>query len=275
MYLSQLLVNTTGNPDQPRPGVEWIKNAYRVHQRLWMAFPSDERIEADPFFLGRWETPEANASGKPRRAEKGFLFRIEPDRPTRILVQSVEKPNWEYAFQNAPHLLLPGKPPEWRQFEPEFVLGERYRFRLIAQMVKRHTDATKPNSNPDGKDKPITERMIPVELPGTAADNTLKFTGWRRQLVRLAQIHGFEVNAEDPARALEPGFVRVSHAPTLRGKRTPPKEGANPVAETINAALFDGLLTCRDPELLRKAVINGVGRSKAFGCGLLSVIPLK
>ena len=39
----------------------------------------------------------------------------------------------------------------------------------------------------------------------------------------------------------------------------------------FNAAMFEGLLTCVDPERLHAAVLNGVGRGKAFGMGLLSL----
>jgi CRISPR system Cascade subunit CasE len=42
-------------------------------------------------------------------------------------------------------------------------------------------------------------------------------------------------------------------------------------AASFNAAAFDGMLKCVDAERLRSAVINGVGRGKAFGMGLLSL----
>ena len=51
MYLSQLVVNVGGNPNRLRPGLNWIRNPYRVHQRLAMAFPSPAQLAADPFFI--------------------------------------------------------------------------------------------------------------------------------------------------------------------------------------------------------------------------------
>jgi CRISPR system Cascade subunit CasE len=44
---------------------------------------------------------------------------------------------------------------------------------------------------------------------------------------------------------------------------------------SFNAALFDGVLTCTSADRLKTAVINGVGRGKAFGMGLLSLAALK
>ncbi|AOS64820.1 type I-E CRISPR-associated protein Cas6/Cse3/CasE [Actinoalloteichus hymeniacidonis] len=38
---------------------------------------------------------------------------------------------------------------------------------------------------------------------------------------------------------------------------------------------FQGVATVSDVELLREAVLTGVGRARAYGCGLLSVVPVK
>ncbi|WEV73650.1 type I-E CRISPR-associated protein Cas6/Cse3/CasE [Bifidobacterium sp. ESL0798] len=44
---------------------------------------------------------------------------------------------------------------------------------------------------------------------------------------------------------------------------------------TISTALFDGLLEVADAEKFRHALCFGVGRAKGFGCGLLTVAPIK
>ncbi|KWW98097.1 hypothetical protein TH66_22755 [Carbonactinospora thermoautotrophica] len=38
---------------------------------------------------------------------------------------------------------------------------------------------------------------------------------------------------------------------------------------------FDGTAVVTDPDLVRAAVLSGIGRGKAYGCGLLSLAPLK
>jgi CRISPR system Cascade subunit CasE len=40
---------------------------------------------------------------------------------------------------------------------------------------------------------------------------------------------------------------------------------------TLHIATFEGLLRVEEPELLREALTNGVGRAKAYGCGLLTL----
>lgn len=37
---------------------------------------------------------------------------------------------------------------------------------------------------------------------------------------------------------------------------------------------FDGIAVIKDPDLVRQAVLSGVGRGKAHGCGLLSLAPM-
>lgn len=107
MFLSTLLIETGVNPDRPRPGRLWLRNLYRVHQRLCMAFPSVEQKDSDIEFLKPFDPAGFNHVHGPRTAEQAFLFRIDPQarsNPT-ILVQSALKPDWDYAFSNAGYLL--------------------------------------------------------------------------------------------------------------------------------------------------------------------------
>ena len=40
---------------------------------------------------------------------------------------------------------------------------------------------------------------------------------------------------------------------------------------TLRQAQFDGTLTVTDVESLQGALINGIGRGKGYGCGLLTL----
>ena len=40
---------------------------------------------------------------------------------------------------------------------------------------------------------------------------------------------------------------------------------------TINRTVYEGVLRITDPESLRRALIAGIGRSKAYGCGLMTL----
>ena len=43
---------------------------------------------------------------------------------------------------------------------------------------------------------------------------------------------------------------------------------------TLNIATFEGILSVVEPALLREALVCGLGRAKAYGCGLLTLAPV-
>lgn len=153
MYLSCLLIDVGDNPDRPRPGRLWLRNLYHVHQRLCMAFPSASQKGDDEYFLEPFK-PEEFARHQvhvKRETHSGFLFRIDfPVQPYQrwenprpggravILVQSAVEPEWDYAFQNARHLLA--APPQVKSFDPHFTKGKSYRFRLVANPTRRFSE---------------------------------------------------------------------------------------------------------------------------------------
>ena len=252
MYLSQLLVNPGAHPDAPRPGIDWVKQTYRVHQRLWMAFPGKERQTQDPFFLGAWDAKE---KGHTQRDASGFLYRIEPDPPLRILVQSIQPPHWDYAFQNAMRLLC--DEPSVRQFDPTYTEQAKYRFRLVMLMVKRATE-----NGPDGRK---SRRELPIkcvkDLPDGRVVLDQNHTAWRERLQAQADRNGFSV---DPDKLVVSPVTNLYMKPT--GKQR---------AQQFNAAMFDGIIECTDAAKLSKAVVRGIGRGRAFGMGLLSLAKIR
>ena len=52
-------------------------------------------------------------------------------------------------------------------------------------------------------------------------------------------------------------------------RRRPGGEGYDRV--TINRTVYEGVLRVTDPEPLRRVLIAGIGRSKAYGCGLMTL----
>lgn len=42
----------------------------------------------------------------------------------------------------------------------------------------------------------------------------------------------------------------------------------------IRTATFEGVLAVEDPEALRRALVRGIGKAKAYGCGMLTLAPL-
>jgi CRISPR system Cascade subunit CasE len=251
MYLSNLLINVGDNPDRPRPGRLWIRNAYRVHQRLCMAFPTEDRRSRDseflaPFAPGDFATQHVHVR---RAAHAGFLFRIDATSQGRvvILVVSAIEPDWDYAFHNAKYLLA--APPQTQPLNLRTESGTRYRFRLLANAVFR---ARAKSIGRNGQ--PMDPKWEGKRLPVPNEDGAL-----RNWLDRRAQQAGFRVVSLS---VVQPGYVYFNKS----------REAGQ--GQRLRSVRYDGLLEVTDAGLFRTALIAGIGPAKAFGFGLLSICPV-
>ncbi len=256
MYLSHLLINVGDNPDRPRPGRLWLRNLYRVHQRLCMAFPSAARRSDDSNFLKPFKAEEfGNGQVHVKRdGNSGFLFRIDPHSAGRtvILVQSSIKPDWDYAFHNAGYLLA--APSEVRLFDPRFTKGQHLRFRLIANPTRRLS-----KNSPDAKEESIGKR-VPVP--------TNQLSDW---IVRKGELGGFLVDKESTI--VHPGY---SYFGKSYKKRNNEAQGDKKNEKSrLRSVRYEGVLEVTDADLFCNTTLSGIGPAKAFGFGLLSIAPVK
>lgn len=176
------------------------------------------------------------------RAQAGVLFRLEPDTSSItdsgpgapvVLVQTRIPPDTSR--------LPAGYTRQVQTREMRGMLGALrpglpVRYRILGNAVRR----CGPNST-EGKWK----QAIP--LHGAEADQ------WWTDRAGPAGLDLLTTRSE-PA-----GSVSTRHGETVRVNRS--------------AVLFEGTATVRDPEALRAALLQGIGRSKSYGCGLLSLAP--
>lgn len=250
MYLSSLLVDVGDNPDHPRPGRLWLRNLYRVHQRLCMAFPSSKRRRNDPDFVKTFDPDDFEHVHGERTDEQAFLFRIDPvpgGSPV-ILVQSAEEPDWKYAFHNAGYLLA--CQPQIRHFDPDFAAGQALMFRLAANPTKRLCSHSKGS---DGA--PIGERWIGKRVP-VATD------GLEEWLTGRSAVSGFSVERLD---SIQTGYVYFDK------KRL----GGTEEKSRLRYVRYGGVLSVTDQKAFATTLVRGIGPGKAFGFGLLSIAPAK
>jgi CRISPR system Cascade subunit CasE len=260
MFLSGLLIDAGENPDRPRPGRLWLRNVYRVHQRLSMAFPSSEREAKDPLFLQPFKPTDfinehtgdqkhEHVHGQ-RTAEQAFLFRIDPLSTSRtmIVVQSAIKPNWHYAFQNADYLLA-GPPIGPKVFDPAIENGQLFSFRLLANPTRKintktREDGTKSNGT-----------RVPV-----AHD---KIKDW---LTTRSSQSGFAVES---FLDVQTGYIS-SFKDKVSSDKEDSKNGLN-----FFYTRYNGTLRVTDKDAMHNTIIQGIGSAKGFGFGLLSIAPIK
>ena len=134
-----------------------------------------------------------------------------------------------------------GAAPESRNYDPllaRITPGSRWQFRLAANPTKSCKDAQKPAAR------------------GTVAAHCT--TQYQKQwLLDRAAKHGFAVSE---------GAFAVTRKQTYHFK----KNGTRPV--TLLAVTYEGVLQVTDPEAFKALLCEGVGRGKAYGLGLMTII---
>ncbi len=182
----------------------------------------------------------------------GVLFRLDRhphDGLLTLLVQSQHRPNWSHLLDGKNYLLpeemLPssiGANPAVKAVELRLRAGQVLSFRLRANpTVKKKREGKK-----HGNRVPLVreERQI----------------AWLKQ---KGERHGFRLLRVTVS---EPQRYRI-------WKQRVSKKGDSAPPITLFTVRFDGVLQITDPEAFAQALRQGIGPSKAFGCGLLSVAP--
>jgi len=188
-------------------------NHYHLHQALWK------------LFTGRSDNP------------RDFLYRVErmgKGNGMFILLQSTKCPQ---QTENGPVIL------DWREINPGFVSGQRLRFRLRANPVKRIKDSQKGTVEKKGKTYTRTLRVPLLHEEQQQA--------WlERKFQDMAQLETLIIQPE----------------PVLYFRKEKEKRSGK-----IQTVLFDGILRITNPEAFAHTFKTGIGPAKAFGCGLLSI----
>ncbi|MCT7353120.1 type I-E CRISPR-associated protein Cas6/Cse3/CasE [Streptomyces sp. 15-116A] len=256
MFLTRFRVNTA------RPGARrLLSSPQAMHAAVMSSFPhilpSDSPAPDAPRVLWRLDQ---------RARAEVLLYVVSPDRPD--LTHLVEQAGW-------PAAAAPGNPGwQTRAYTPlldRLTTGDRWAFRLTANPV--HTIRRK-----EGEPRKLTAHRTPVHQMGWLLDE-------KRQ-----QRLGFRV-CEKPAdrRLLPEGTTHHKHPHPgdryeLAIRDTRPltfnkargtdarRDRDKPV--TVVTVTFEGRLEVTDPAALRRTLTQGVGRARAYGCGLLTLAPL-
>ncbi|ASO21800.1 CRISPR system Cascade subunit CasE [Actinoalloteichus hoggarensis] len=181
------------------------------------------------------------------RQHCGALWRLdEHERGFVLLVQSRLEPKW--AALPADYLAAP---PDVRSLDPFLRLiapGRKIGFRLVGNPTRAIHPPDSVSGN-RGRGKPVPQR-----LPAKQVE-------W---LARKGEQHGFVLPVGRDGQA----DVAPAPRPSLHGRTD-----GNKI--TIEPVRFDGHLVPTDVEALRAAVLGGIGRAKAYGCGLISLGPAR
>lgn len=189
-----------------------------------------------------------------------MLWRLDPGDDGRALTLYVQSPARPDLTQLVEEAGWPASAETWQSVDcgplhDSLATGQRWRFRVTCNPVKR-------TNLPGGRG--------PVGSVGSP----------RRQeewLVDRAGRGGFSIPTTsllDPAG--EPDQLarqlQVSSRGTLRFDRAAADRRAT---VTLSIATFDGVLEVTDVGSFRRTLVGGIGRAKAYGCGLLTIAPME
>lgn len=236
-----------------------LHNPHVVHGMVNAGLPNaapDERT------LWRWDTQPTVSQPHTTR-----------DRPTsHLLILTESKPDWTHIVEQAGWPNADGDHCMIRDYTPVFThlaIGREFAFRLTAHPIQNATSPVKPTA---------TQQRLRDTGPRRGFRISHRTTGHQLNwlLSRTAK-WGFHIPSgriDTPA----PGFDdQAPPAPdvriTAREQRRFRKNNHAP-SVVITAVTFEGRLAVTDPALLRHALLAGVGPSKAYGCGLLTLAPL-
>ncbi|GAA1008177.1 CRISPR-associated protein Cse3 [Streptomyces sp. F-3] len=257
MFLTRFRVNTA------RSGARrLLSSPQAMHAAVMSSFPhllpTDRPSPDAPRVL--WRVDQ-------RARAEVLLYIVSPDRPD--LTHLVEQAGWPAAAADDPqHRGWQTKP--YGPFLERLSTGDHWAFRLTANPV--HTVR-----RTEDEPRKITAHLTPIHQMGWLLDPERQKRG------------GFRI-LEKPhdARLLPDGTTHRGHrhhgdryelsvgaTRTLTFNKSRVTDGSRrsrPV--TLVTVTFEGRLEVTDPEALRRTLTQGIGRARAYGCGLLTLAPI-
>lgn len=188
-------------------------------------------------------------NGQPARQAHGTLWRLDStNRGFALYVQSHVQPDWTALAGG-----YLAEPAHVRSIQPvldAIAPGRKLAFRLVANP----THSVLPNGVPGSRGR---GKRVPYRTPDKQVE-------W---LAHQGEHHGFVIPLASNGKV----DVAPSPCPTLRGRKRDQDRGGI-VVEPVR---YDGHLIITDRDTFATAILNGIGRAKAYGCGLLSLAPIR
>ncbi|WP_237185355.1 type I-E CRISPR-associated protein Cas6/Cse3/CasE [Rothia nasimurium] len=187
--------------------------------------------------------PDVQAS-----ADSRVLWRLDVKGPSYTLyVQSPEEPDLRHIQEAAGWESRPAEVAHLGKLLASLREGQAWSFRLTGNPVKS---------------LPVENGKRGRVVPHVTAEQQL---GW---LVHKAPQWGFRV-----AEGSEPGsyLAAVTSRSDQRFSRANPHDDGRRASVTLRQTQFDGALVITDVDLFRESILKGMGKGKAYGCGLLTI----
>lgn len=189
---------------------------------------------------------------QPAGAEGRVLWRVDADRhDVRLYVVSPDQPDFRHLVEQAGWESSPGETTDYERFLGSLQLGQRYAFRVTVNPVKReHITGQR------GQILPLVGEQSQIDWL------TQRGERWGFHLMRHEVPQ--EIAVDDAPEAFD---VRV----VQKRDRSFAKPDEERRTVTQRQVTLTGRLQVADAAALRTALVHGMGRGKAYGCGLMTL----
>ncbi|MEU0650271.1 type I-E CRISPR-associated protein Cas6/Cse3/CasE [Streptomyces umbrinus] len=207
--------------------------------------------------------------------EERTLWRLDADNPHRphLFVLTTDKPDWTHLVEQAGWPAADGEHYALRDYAPllqQLATGRSFAFRLTANPVQNTNRPDKPTPRQQQRIEAGERRSFRLGHRTAAAQLNwflTRTTRWGFDIPTAPHLDETRDHDGEP-----PRDVRITTRQRRAfGKGTLTTKEAHVV---MNAVTFEGSLRITDPALLTERLLTGIGPSKAYGCGLLTLAPL-
>lgn len=217
--------------------------------------------------------------------QERVLWRLDTDEPRRpaLLVLTQTQPSWEHLVEQAGWPATDEGQAQVRDYAPllaQLERGRLFAFRLTANPVKatKQPDKLTPAQDEARERDPQRSAIVGHRTVAHQLQWLLdRVTGWGARIPPArteepaigsnGDAGGASPSKSPPDRPPPPLDVRVSGRQRLSFQR----KGAGRV--TLQQVTYEGHLVVEDANRLRDVLFRGVGKGKAYGCGLLTLAP--
>jgi CRISPR system Cascade subunit CasE len=162
----------------------------------------------------------------------------------------------------ARYLIISSKPPanssifsvRSREFNPKIKEGDQLRFNLIANPTVTQKDAN---------GKTVRRDVVMHSIYNAPKHDRNKI---REGAIQTAGFNWLSRQSERCGFSVDPNHVDISDYEQSSIER----DGSNNLK--LSRITYRGLLTVTDPDLFIQTLARGIGRGRAFGCGMLKVV---
>lgn len=184
-----------------------------------------------------------------------LLWRVDRDgHDVRLYVVSPHEPSFEHIIEQAGWAAAPPQTTDYARFLSRLTRGQEYGFRVTLNPVKQQRV---PGAR--GKRLPLCREEEQIEWLSTRSQT------WGFAIPDLAP--SLDTIADDSAAAPQPAvkIVGVADRTFAKGR------SGNRQQVTQRHVTFVGRLEIEDAQQMRHFLTHGMGRGKAYGCGLMTL----